>query len=66
MAEFSVNTERFDPYRNFKFRIKWDGEYVAGLSKCSPLKKTTEVADWREALRREGQGSRGPWHDARR
>jgi phage tail-like protein len=48
MAKFSVNTERFDPYRNFKFKVKWDGQYVAGLSKCSPLKKTTESTDWRE------------------
>ena len=48
MPQFSVNTHRFDPYLNFKFRIKWDGEYVAGLSKCSALKKTTEVVDWRE------------------
>jgi len=49
MAKFSVNTERFDPYRNFKFKIKWDNTYVAGLSKCSALKKTTESTDWREA-----------------
>lgn len=49
MAKFSVNTERFDPYRNFKFKLKWDGQYVAGLSKCSALKKTTESTDWREA-----------------
>jgi phage tail-like protein len=48
MAKFSVNTERFDPYRNFKFKIKWDNVYVAGLSKCSALKKTTESSDWRE------------------
>lgn len=48
MAKFSVNTERFDPYRNFKFKIKWDGQYVAGLSKCSALKKTTEMTEWRE------------------
>jgi phage tail-like protein len=48
MPQFSVNPTRFDPYRNFKFRIKWDGEYVAGLSKCGALKKTTEVVDWRE------------------
>ena len=48
MALFSVNSERFDPYRNFKFKIKWDATYVAGLSKCSALKKTTEVTDWRE------------------
>lgn len=48
MAKFSVNTHRFDPYRNFKFRIKWDGQYVAGLSKCSAMKKTVEMAEWRE------------------
>ncbi len=48
MAQFSVNTQRFDPYRNFKFRVKWDGRYVAGVSKCGALKKTTEVTDWRE------------------
>jgi len=48
MAKFSVNSERFDPYRNFKFKIKWDNQYVAGLSKCSALKKTTESTDWRE------------------
>jgi phage tail-like protein len=43
MAMFSVNTQRFDPYKNFKFRVKWDGVYVAGVSKVSPLKRTTEV-----------------------
>jgi phage tail-like protein len=48
MAKFSVNSHRFDPYRNFKFKIKWDGQYVAGLSKCGALKKTTESSDWRE------------------
>lgn len=55
MPQFSVNTHRFDPYRNFKFRVKWDNEYVAGLSKCSPLKRTTEVVNWREG----GDPSRG-------
>ncbi len=48
MPKFSVNSERFDPYRNFKFKIKWDNQYVAGLSKCSSLKKTIESTDWRE------------------
>ena len=46
MPKFSVNTHRFDPYRNFRFKIKWDGQHVAGLNKCSALKKTTEVVDW--------------------
>ncbi|NTU84766.1 MAG: phage tail protein [Chloroflexales bacterium] len=49
MPKFTVNSERFDPYHSFKFKIKWDGQYVAGLSKCSALKKTTEVTTWHEA-----------------
>ena len=48
MAQFSVNTHRFDPYKNFKFRVKWDGKYVAGVSKVSALKRTTEVVKHRE------------------
>lgn len=48
MAQFSVNTQRFDPYKNFKFRVKWDGRYVAGVSKVSSLKRTTEVVKHRE------------------
>jgi phage tail-like protein len=48
MAQFSVNAQRFDPYKNFKFRVKWDGKYVAGVSKCSSLKRTTEVVKHRE------------------
>ncbi len=43
MAEFQVNKERIDPYKNFKFRLKWDNRYVAGVSKVSALKRTTEV-----------------------
>jgi phage tail-like protein len=46
--QFSVNTKRFDPYKNFKFRVKWDGQYVAGISKVSALKRTTEVVEHRE------------------
>jgi phage tail-like protein len=49
MAKFTVNAHRFDPYRNFKFRIKIDNQYVAGLSRCSALRRTTEVTQWREA-----------------
>ena len=48
MAEFTVNAQRFDPYKNFKFRVKWDGRYVAGVSKVSALKRTTEVVKFRE------------------
>ena len=48
MAQFSVNAQRFDPYKNFKFRVKWDGRYVAGVSKVSALKRTTEMVEHRE------------------
>lgn len=55
MAQFSTNTHRLDPYKNFKFRVKWKYEaagpelYVAGLQKCGGLKKTTEMIEWRAA-----------------
>jgi phage tail-like protein len=48
MAQFTVNAQRFDPYKNFKFRVKWDNKYVAGVSKVSALKRTTEVVKHRE------------------
>jgi phage tail-like protein len=48
MAEFTVNPKRFDPYKNFAFRVKWDGRYVAGISKVGMLKRTTEVVKHRE------------------
>lgn len=48
MAKFTVNPQRFDPYKNFKFRVKWDGRYVAGISKVGAMKKTTEVVEHRE------------------
>src|SRR5262252_10476732 len=46
--QFTVNAQRFDPYKNFKFRIKWDGKYVAGMSKASALKRSTEIVTHRE------------------
>jgi phage tail-like protein len=48
MAQFTVNAQRFDPYKNFKFRVKWDGRYVAGVSKVGALKKSTEVVEHRD------------------
>jgi phage tail-like protein len=48
MAQFSVNPQRFDPYKNFKFRIKWDGRFVAGVSKIGALKRSTELVEHRE------------------
>ena len=48
MPQFTVNAQRFDPYKNFKFRVRWDGKVVAGVSKVSALKRTTEVVKHRE------------------
>jgi phage tail-like protein len=48
MAQFSVNATRFDPYKNFKFRVKWDGRYVAGIAKVGALKRTTDPIEHRE------------------
>ena len=48
MPQFTVNANRLDPYKNFKFLVKWDGRYVAGVSKVSTLKRTTEVIKHRD------------------
>jgi phage tail-like protein len=48
MAQFAVNATRLDPYKNFKFRVKWDNRYVAGVSKVSALRRTTEVVEHRD------------------
>lgn len=48
MPQFSVNPQRFDPYKAFKFRLKWDGRYVAGISRVGPLRRETEVIRHRE------------------
>ena len=48
MPQFAVNPHRFDPYKNFKFRVKWDGRDVAGISHVSGLRRRTEVIEHRE------------------
>ena len=49
MARMNPSTNRFDPYRTYRFKVKWDGQYVAGLSKMGALKRTTEMVEFREA-----------------
>src|SRR5260370_36300796 len=49
MARLTPQTNRFDPFRNFRFKVKWDGQYVAGLTKMGALKRTTEMVEFREA-----------------
>jgi phage tail-like protein len=50
MAQFTVNTHRYDPYKNFKFKVKFgdSGDYVAGVSKISALKRTSELVEHRD------------------
>ena len=48
MTQFPVNVQRFDPYKSFKFRVKWEGRFVAGISRVSPLNRRTEVVLHRE------------------
>ncbi|QYE33730.1 phage tail protein [Polymorphobacter sp. PAMC 29334] len=48
MTQFTVNAQRFDPYKTFKFRVKWDGHIVAGISRVSGLRRTTAVVEHRE------------------
>jgi phage tail-like protein len=48
MPPFTTNAQRFDAYKNFKFRVKWEGRYVAGISKVGALKRTTEVVKHRD------------------
>ena len=45
---FTVNAHRYDPYKNFKFRISWNGKTVLGVSKSTALKRTTEVVKHRD------------------
>jgi phage tail-like protein len=45
--QFKANNLRWDPYKNYRFKVKWDGQYVAGVSKVSVLKRTTEVVKHR-------------------
>jgi len=59
MSQFSVNPSRFDPYKNFKFRIKWDGRHVAGFNKMSALRRTTEVIKHREGGESSNRNSLG-------
>ena len=48
MAEFPTNPTRLDPYKNFKFRVKWDGAYIPAISRVTGLLRTTEVVEHRE------------------
>jgi len=71
MAQFGVNPPRFDPYKSFKFRVKWDGRYVVGVSKVTAQKGTTNVVAHRGAetaargISRQVQPNTNPSHSSR-
>ena len=48
MAQFTVNSYRVDPYPNMKYLVWMQGRVVAGVSKVSALKRSTEVITHRE------------------
>lgn len=48
MPPANLNALQSDPLENFKFRVKWDGRYIPGISKVSGLKRTTLVIEHRE------------------
>ena len=41
-------TTRRDPYRNFRFKVEIDGFDVAGFSRVSGIRQSTEVVPYRE------------------
>ena len=47
MPPFVVNPHRLDPYKRHKFRVRWDGRTVAGVSRVGPLRRVTEVVEHR-------------------
>jgi phage tail-like protein len=47
MTQVTINADRSDPYKNYQFRVRINGAYVAGISRCSPLRRTTEVLAYR-------------------
>ena len=50
LPQFPINMHRFNPYPNMKFLLKFEGNPspVAGVSKISALKRSTEVITHRE------------------
>ncbi|MBM4318923.1 MAG: phage tail protein, partial [Deltaproteobacteria bacterium] len=47
---FSVNTNRFDPYKNYRFLV-YVGQSttpVAGMTKVGGLKRSSDVIDYKE------------------
>jgi phage tail-like protein len=48
VASFTVNPTRFDPYKNFKFRVRWDGTIIPGVDRITALRRETGVLTHRD------------------
>ena len=48
MAQFPKNPQRLTPYPNFRFKVMWDNQIVAGVSRVGLLSRTTEVMRHRD------------------
>ena len=58
MAEFPVNPNRFDPYKNFKFRLKWDGIYIAGFRRSARSSARLKSSSFATAATLRGRANR--------
>jgi len=39
-----TSAERYvEPFKNFRFRVRWDGRYVAGVTRITGLRRRSEV-----------------------
>jgi phage tail-like protein len=45
MTHPDLHPQHIEPYQSFKFRIKWDDQYIAGVSRMSALRRMTEVLE---------------------
>ena len=45
--QFQANAKRFDPYKNYRFKVMIDTKYVMACNKVGALKRTTKVAEFR-------------------
>jgi phage tail-like protein len=60
MTQADGKPPHLDPYKSYRFRVKWDGRYVAGISRVGALRRSTEVVRHQEggdaATRRKSPG----------
>lgn len=48
MTPPDARARRADPYRAFRYRVQWDGRYVAGVSEANALGLSPGVVEHRE------------------